>query len=133
MLFAFLFIAVSTLSVAVGIAQVQRSPSLEMVLALAVLGFLGAGVFPLGRASEWHIALIAIAFVAIVLAMYLLPSVAPAQFGGRAKVLSWCLAGGTALSVLLGFSILPIGVSQRLAAACVVFWLCFAGARLRRS
>jgi hypothetical protein len=72
MLFAFLFIAVSTLSVAVGIAQVQRSPSLEMVLALAVLGFLGAGVFPLGRASEWHIALIAIAFVAIVLAMYLL-------------------------------------------------------------
>jgi hypothetical protein len=126
MLFAFLFIAVSTLSVAVGIAQVQRSPSLEMVLALAVLGFLGAGVFPLGRASEWHIALIAIAFVAIVLAMYLLP-------GGRAKVLSWCLAGGTALSVLLGFSILPIGVSQRLAAACVVFWLCFAGARLRRS
>ena len=75
---------------------------------------------PLGRASEWHIALIAVAFVAVVLAMYLLPSVAPAQFGGKARGVSWGLAGGTALSVFLGHSILPIGVGQRLAAACVV-------------
>jgi len=133
MLLAFLFIAASTLSLALGIAQVQRSPWIQVVLAAAALGFLGAGVFPLGQASEWHIALIAIAFVAVVLAMYLLPSVAPAQFGGKAKSVSWCLPAGTALSVFLGHSILPIGVGQRLAAACVVIWLCFAGARLRRS
>lgn len=132
MLLAFLLIAAATLSLALGIAQVQYSPWLQVVLAVAALGFLGAGVFPLGRASEWHIALIAIAFVAVVLAMYLLPSVAPAQFGGKAKGVSWCLAGGTALSVFLGHSILPIGVGQRLAAACVVIWLCFTGARLRR-
>jgi len=132
MFLAFLFIAGSTFSVALGIAKVQRSPWLEAVLAVATLGFLGAGVFPLGRASEWHIALIAIAFIAVVLAMYLLPSVAPAQFGGNAKVTSWCLAGGTALSVLLAHSILPIGIGQRLAAACVIGWLCFVGTRLRR-
>jgi hypothetical membrane protein len=133
MLSAFLFIAASTLSVGVGIARLRRSLSLEIVLALAILGFVGAGVFPLGRASEWHVALIAIAFISIVLAMYLLPSAAPTQFGGRAKLLSWCLAGSTALSVFLGLTILPIGVSQRLAAACVVIWLCFVGASLRRS
>jgi hypothetical membrane protein len=132
MLLAFAFIAASTLSLALGIARVQRSPWLEVVLVVAALSFLGAGVVPLGRASEWHISFIAIAFVAIVLAMYLLPSVAPAQFGGKAKAVSWCLAGGTALSVFLGHSILPIGVGQRLAAACMVIWLCFAGARLRR-
>jgi hypothetical membrane protein len=132
MLLAFLLIAASTFSLALGIAQVQRAPWLQFVLAVAALGFLGAGVFPLGRASEWHIALIAIAFVAVVLAMYLLPSTMPAQFGGTARTVSWCLAGGTALSVFLGHSILPIGVGQRLAAACVVIWLCVVGTRLRR-
>lgn len=133
MLLAFVFIAASTLSLAVGIAQIRRSPWLQLVLTIAALGFLGAGVFPLGRASEWHISLIAIAFVAVVLAMYLLPSAVPAQFGGKAKGISWWLAGGTALSVFLGHSIVPIGVGQRLAAACVIIWLCFAGARLLRS
>ena len=90
-------------------------------------------MFPLGRASEWHVSLIASAFVAVVLAMYLLPTAAPARFGGRAGKVSWILAGGTALSVFLGHSILPMGVGQRLAAACVVAWLCFAGANLCRS
>jgi hypothetical membrane protein len=132
MLLAFLLIAASTFSLALGIAQLPRSASVQVVLAIAALAFLGAGVLPLGRASEWHIALIAVAFVAIVLAMYLLPSVAPAQFGGKAKGVSWCLAGGTALSVFLGHSILPIGVGQRLAAACVVAWLCYIGVRLSR-
>jgi len=133
MFVAFLSIAAATFCIAFGIAQLQRSPWLQVVLAVAALGFLGAGVFPLDRASEWHIALIAVAFVAVILGMYLVPSIAPAQFGGKVKWVSWCLAGGTALSVLLGHSILPIGVGQRLAAACVVAWLCFAGTRLRRS
>jgi hypothetical protein len=133
MLPAFLSIAASTLFLALGIAQVQRSPWLQVVFAVATLGFLGAGVFPLGRASEWHIFLIAIAFVAVVLAMYLVPSIAPTQFGGKARIVSWCLAAGTALSVFLGHSVLPIGIGQRLAAACVVTWLCFAGKRLGRS
>src|SRR5262245_18390908 len=60
MLLAFLFIAGFTVLVALGIAQVQRSPCLDAVLAVATLGFLGAGVFALGSASELHIALIAI-------------------------------------------------------------------------
>jgi len=131
MLFAFLFIAASTVSLAIGIAQVQRSPWLQVALGVAALGFLGAGVFPLGRASELHISLIAIAFVGLVVAMYLAPSEAAALFGGRVRYVSWGLAGVTALSVFLGHSILPIGVGQRLAAGSVVIWLCFAGARLR--
>jgi hypothetical membrane protein len=133
MLVAFLLIGTSALSVALGVAHIQRAPWLQLVLAVAALGFLGAGVFPLGRASEWHIALIAIGFIAVVLAMYLLPSAVPTRFGGTARNVSWCLAGGTAVSVFLGQSILPIGAGQRLAAACVVIWLCFVGARLHRS
>ena len=112
-------------------AAAGRTRMVQIVLAVAALGFLGAGVFPLGRASELHISLIAIAFVAVVVAMYLVPSEAAAQFGGRVRYVSWGLAGATALSVFLGHSILPIGVGQRLAAGCVVIWLCFAGARLR--
>ena len=95
MLLAFGLIAAATLSLGVGIAQVQRALWLQGVLAVAALGFLGAGVFPLGRASEWHVSLIASAFVAVVLAMYLLPTAAPARFGGRAGKVSWILAGGT--------------------------------------
>ena len=133
MLVALLLVAVSTFSLALGIAQLQRSPWLQVVLAVATLGFLGAGVFPLGRASEWHIFLIATAFIALVLAIYLLPSIAPAHFGGEVRWVSWSLAGSTALSVFLGHSVLPIGVGQRLAAACVITWLCFAGMRLWRS
>jgi hypothetical membrane protein len=133
MFLAFALIAGSTLSLGLGIAGVQRAPVLQAVLAVAALGFVGAGVFPLGRASEWHISLIAVAFVAVVLAMYLLPTLSAARFGGNAGKVSWLLAAGTALGVFLGHSILPIGVGQRLAAACVVAWLCFVGARLRRA
>jgi hypothetical membrane protein len=133
MLVAFALLAASTLSLGLGIAEAQRAPWLQAVLAVAALGFLGAGVFPLGRASEWHIVLIAVAFVAVVLAMYLLPTLAPARFGGMAGKISWLLAAGTALGVFLGHSVLPIGVGQRLAAVCVVAWLCFVGARLCRA
>ena len=133
MLIAFVSLAVATASVAFGIACLQRAPWLQLVLAIATLSFLGAGVFTLGEAAAWHIALIAVAFVATVLAMYLVPSIVPALLGGRHKWVSWCLAAGTALSVFLGHSVLPVGVGQRLAAACVIMWLCFAGTRLRRS
>ena len=133
MVVAFFLLATSTVSLAFGIWPMQRAPWVQLSLVVAAVGFLGAGVFPLGRASELHIWLIAIAFVAIVLAMYLLPRAVPARFGGRAGLFSWCLAGGTALSIVLGHSLVPMGVGQRLAAACVVVWLCFAGLRLRGS
>jgi len=132
MLVAFLLLATSMLSLAFGIWQIQRAPWLLLSLVVGALGFLGAGVFSLGRASELHIWLIATAFVAAVLAMYLLPRMVPVHFGGRARAVSWCLAAGTALSVFLGHSLVPMGVGQRLAAVCVVAWLCFVGWRLRR-
>lgn len=131
MLPPFGLIAAAVACLAVGVTPSHDSRWARGILVIASLGFLGAGVFPLGRGSEWHIALIATAFVAITLAMYLLPSAAPDQFGRKAKVASWCLAAGTALSVFLGHSMFLMGIGQRLAAACVVAWICFAGARLR--
>jgi hypothetical protein len=74
--------------------------------------------------------LIAVAFVAVVLAMYRLPTLAPARFARMAGKISWLLAAGTALGVFLGHSGLPVGVSP---AVCVVAWRRFVGARLCRA
>lgn len=133
MLPAFALIAVSIACLAFGIASGRDARWMRIVLAAAALAFLGAGVFPLGSASDVHIFFIAAAFVLIGLAMYLLPSLLPGQFGGSAKAVSWCLAAGLAVSVFLGHSTLPMGIGQRLAGVCVVAWICFVGVRLRFS
>ena len=128
---AFSCLATATLAVSAGLARQRPSPLMHIVRGIAALGFLGAGVFPLGNAPDLHIVLIALAFIGLVLAMVLVPSFVPGQFGGRARSVSLSLAVGTALSVFIGGTVLPIGVSQRLAAVCVVVWLCFMGLRLR--
>lgn len=133
MLVAFFSIAASTFSIALGIAKSPGSPWLRAALTVASLGFLGAGVFPLGETGTLHISFIAMAFVATVLAMYLFPSVIKNRTDSRNKWVSWCLACGTVVGVLLGQTVLPIGVGQRLAGACVVAWLYFTGMRLYNS
>lgn len=101
-------------------------------MALAALSFLAAGVFPLGPTSGIHIAAIATAFVLSVLAMYFFPASAGSAAVAAPRAVSWSLAAGVAVSVALGHSILPMGVGQRLAAACLLAWLAILGWRLRR-
>ncbi|MGH2360990.1 MAG: hypothetical protein ACRDGM_10700 [bacterium] len=101
------------------------------MLSIAAFLFLAAGVFPLGATSEIHIAAIATAFVLSVLSMYLYPAGAGRAVAAAPRALSWSLAAGVAASVALGHSVVPMGISQRLAAVCLLVWLAVLGWRLR--
>jgi hypothetical protein len=107
--------------------------ALRGVLVLASISFLAAGIFPLGETSMLHIAAIAAAFVAAVLAMYLFPSLAGEASALMPRSLSWSFAAGVAASVALGHSVAPMGVGQRMAAACLLLWILVLGIRLCRA
>jgi len=131
MLAAFAGLALAAFGIQSAIGAYGASRSLRVLLAGAALFFLAAGVFPLGSASEIHIAAIAVAFVLSVLAMYLFPTDAGRAASAVPRALSWSLAAGVAASVALGHSVLPIGIGQRLAAACLLVWLSILGWRLK--
>ena len=127
MIIAFSGLALAVFGVQLALSVLGASPLLRVLLAAAALAFLAAGIFPLGATSEIHIAAIAIAFVLSVLAMYLYPSNASRAATAAPRSISWSLAAGVALSVLLGHSLLPMGVGQRLAALCLLGWLAVVG------
>jgi hypothetical membrane protein len=129
---AFTGLAFAVFGVQSAIAAFDASRGLRFVLLIAAVFFLAAGVFPLGNTSEIHIAAIASAFVLSVLAMYLFPSGAGRASAAAPRAVSWPLAAGVALSVALGHSVLPMGIGQRLAAACLLVWLAILGWRLGR-
>ena len=133
MALAFFCLALSMLGLQMGLGSQSTALVLRLLLFAAALCFLGAGVFPLGKASQLHIVLVATAFVLSVLAMYIYPSLA--AFASRLvpKWVSWGLAASVALSVALGQSVLPMGIGQRLAAAFLLTWLAFAGWKMARS
>lgn len=129
MVIAFTGLSLAVLGVLVAISFYGASPWLRLVLAAAALSFLAAGIFPLGATSEIHIAAIATAFVLSVLAMYLFPSGAGRAATVASHALCWSLAAGVAVSVVLGHSVLPMGVGQRFAALCLIGWLVILGWR----
>lgn len=119
MLYAFLSLAIALLALAIG--YVRITPITSVVLLIAAFSFAGAGLYPLGANSEMHIALVAIAFVAVGLAMYWLPTAANATRSSRA--LSWGLLAVLAISVALGHTWLPMGIGQRIAASAMLIWM----------
>jgi len=129
---AFAGLALAVFGIQVAIAAFEASRGLRFLLMVAAAFFLAAGLFPLGDTSEIHIAAIAAAFVLSVLAMYLFPSNAGRASAAAPRAVSWSLAAGIAVSVALGHSVLPIGIAQRLAAACLLAWLAILGWRLGR-
>jgi hypothetical protein len=131
MVLAFAGLALAVFGVQAAIAGLGASRGLRLLLIVAALSFLAAGIFPLGETSEIHITAIATAFVLSVLAMYLFPSAAGRAASAAPRTLSWCLAAGVAVSVALGHSVLPMGIGQRIAALCLVVWLAILGWRFR--
>ncbi len=122
------FLGLATSASAAALASLRwRAPLLPVLLAGAALGFLGAGLVPLGPNAEIHIASISAAFVLVVLAMVLLPRmfVSPLPLPGREW--SGLLAAATAVSVALGHGVVPIGIAQRAAALCGIAWLIWIG------
>ena len=129
MIIAFSGLALAMFGVQLALAGRGASFGLRLLLAVAAAFFLLAGIFPLGAASEIHIAAIATAFVLSVLAMYLFPANAGRAAAAAPRVISWSLAAGVAVSVVLGHSLLPMGIGQRLAALCLITWLVVLGWR----
>ncbi len=64
--------------------------------------------------------------------MYLFPVSAGLASTVAPRVVSWPLAAGVAASVALGHSLIPMGIGQRLAAACLLVWLGTVGWKLFR-
>ncbi len=127
MLLAFLGIASSIFGVQMAISIYGGSRGYRFLLDAAALFFLAAGIFPLGASALIHIGAIAIAFVLAVLGMYLFPAYAGRASRAAPRAVSWPLAVGVAASIALSQLGLPMGISQRLAAACLLVWLGIVG------
>lgn len=102
-------------------------------IVFAAFCFVGAGVFPLGATTDVHIPLVAFAFIASGLAMYLLPTNVPVFSTRFYRLTSWGLLAALALSVVLGQSVVPMGIGQRLAAGSLLAWITTFGWRLVRA
>ena len=129
---AFFGLAVAVFGIQAAIGSAGATPGLRSLLAAAALFFLAAGVFPLGAFSEMHIAAIAMAFMLTVLAMFCFPAGAGSAATAAPRAVSWSLAAGVVAGIALGHSVLPMGVGQRLAAACLLVWLTILGWSFRR-
>jgi hypothetical protein len=84
----------------------------------------------LGAAPLLHISAIVTAFVLSVPAMYLFPTNAGRASAVVPRVVPWLLAVGVAASIALSQFSMPMGISQRLAAGCLLAWLGIVGWKL---
>jgi len=117
---AFSALAISIASLALGLPT--QDLLLKAVLMVSALCFSVAGIFPLGAATETHVAAAALGFVTVGLAMYLLPSI-PLFQGTLWHVMSWGFLSIMGSATALGHSVIPAGIAQRLAAAALLGWL----------
>jgi hypothetical protein len=107
---------------------VARLPGI--LLGLAAMLFLAAGFVTLAVSAQAHVALIAGAFMACGVAMYLLPRVVVVFAGREACALSWGSGLIMCAAVALGDRLVPSGVSQRIAACALLFWLLYVTRKL---
>jgi hypothetical protein len=125
MLGAFIMFAIAVTG-AIGVISIfNASNFIKFLLGGASASFVGAGIFKLGETTTLHVALVGLAFVLLGLVMYLVPRYVEAFSSVQGRLVSWGLAVGTALAVALGNNVLPIGIGQRMAAACILLWLCW--------
>jgi hypothetical protein len=127
MLLAFSSFALSVFTAQIGLNRRNSPAIIRLLLLIAAISLFGAGVFRLGSATDLHIALVAIAFVLIVLVMYLLPRTVSAFKTPTHTLISWTLGACTAACVVLGQKIIPVGIGQRGAALCILMWLVWIG------
>lgn len=132
MLAAFSSLALSFLALAAGTA-IKKSWLLCGNLVFASLCFLGAGFFPLGATSELHILLVAAAFIAVGVSMYVLPYYADISHRRLCRQYSWGLLSMFALAAGVGSSVVSMGISQRFAAIAMLLWVLMTAQWLRIS
>jgi len=123
MFFAFLSFAIALYTAQQILAEYQSIIIIRLLLITASFSLAGAGFFTLADNIVLHVTLVFVAFILIVLSMYLIPRQI-LQFQHRMPtVMCWGLSIATAASVALGQSLLPIGIAQRLATSCILIWL----------
>lgn len=130
MFFAFLFLSLSIFALSLGLRAHQAPVVIRVLLVAASVGILGGGVFRLDVAPNTHIVSVSLAFVLLVLVMYLLPNYLPYFNSNVRKTVSWVSAAGTAIFIGLGQNVLSMGISQRGAVLFVIVWLIFIGSTL---
>lgn len=123
MLAAFVSLALSLLALALAPGKPKLLNPFSGILAFAALCFLGAGIFPLGATSEIHIVLVAVAFISVGVAMYIAPSYAETRHRQTWRLYSWGILAIFTLSAGAGGLVMPMGVSQRCAAALLLLWI----------
>ena len=120
---AFFSFAIALFSAQQILANYQNALPIRMMFLISSCSFAGAGVFDLGKYTNLHILLVAVAFILIVLSMYLLPRLI-VEFHQRSTVIiCWSCGLGIAIMVASGQVLIPIGVAQRLAAGLILIWL----------
>jgi hypothetical protein len=130
MLPAFVLLALSLCGATQGLRDKGASAVPCILLLAAAAAMLAAGVFPLGRASFLHVAIVTVGSDLLVVAMYLLPARAGRLRSRGVQVECWLLAAGAVAStVSLAWGV-PLGVAQRVGVGCVLLWLCLLGRRL---
>jgi hypothetical protein len=130
MLPAFGCFALSLLGVQHGLRALGTPAVPRALLVAAAAGMVASGLFPLGGTTELHVAVVTLSFALIVVAMYLFPARAGCLRSRAVQAESWLLGVGAVVSVASANYAVPIGIAQRLAAACVLGWLCLVSWRL---
>lgn len=125
LLLAFLGLSVATAATAANLRAGNSPLLVPLLLALASVCFLAAGIVTLATSVQTHVLLVAVAFVACGLSMYLLPRTIAAFSGLRGYLASW--GSGLAMCVATGLdgNVILSGVAQRTSALALLFWLLF--------
>jgi hypothetical protein len=124
MLFGFLMFALNVIGTAICLLKQSVHRSLPALLFGASSCLMGAGVVTLAESVNLHIAFVAMGFFAICLAMILMPRFAQGE-SKRPRAVCWSLVAIAGIATGLSDWI-PVGVAQRITAACVLIWLVWA-------
>lgn len=130
MLPAFTLLALAIVLTQFTLRDYQTGYVVQGLFALAAIGFLLSGLFPLGSHSLEHISAISMAFVTFVLGMLAFPTHSGKATRLLSKSMCQICAAGVAISVASGHNLLPMGIAQRLAAVCLLGWLLWLDWRL---
>jgi hypothetical membrane protein len=129
MLFAFCSFAISIFCAQQCLGPMGAPRVIRLKLLLAAACMFGAGIFKLNDSATLHVTLIALAFMLLVIAMYLLPQMADKFKSRQSRITSWSLAAGTAIFAALGGT-MPAGLAQRATALSILLWLLWVGFRV---
>lgn len=127
MVVAFTGLAVGFAGLQVAICSLGGSKALRVLLAVAALSFFLAGVITLDRNVGLHLGSVVVGFASAVLSIYELPNSGGALANAIPRAWSLALGLGVCVGVALGFSFLPVGIGQRIAAFFLLCWLMLAG------